>query len=181
MVRLCPSLPPHVVGIFQQLGQAQYSHKRREILGRNLVKGNLHLVTELVDHPFLITAQLHSTVKLFLDLRKSRLWIGGRAVGDMGLTNILDDAVQIIMNRVAEKVALLHLSQLQRADIKVVIPRRMAADHFLPGGLQHQIHLGDPHISDPVNENLNIRHQPLEILMCGNLTQQPVVDFSAAQ
>ena len=43
MVCLWPGLPPHVVGIFQQLGQAQYSHKRREVLGRNLVKGNLHL------------------------------------------------------------------------------------------------------------------------------------------
>ena len=88
MVCLWPGLPPHVVGIFQQPGQAQYSHKRREVLGRNLVKGNLHLVTELMNHPFLITAQLHGTVKLFLDLRESRLWIGGRAVGDMGLTNI---------------------------------------------------------------------------------------------
>ena len=83
--------------------------------------------------------------------------------------------------RDSEKVALLHLSQLQRADIKVVLPWCMAVDHFLPGGLQHQIHLGDPHISDPVNENLNIRHQPLEVLMGGNLTQQPVIDFSAAQ
>ena len=124
---------------------------------------------------------IHGTVKLFLDLRESRLWIGGRAVGDMGLTNILNDTVQIIMNCVAEKITLPYLSQLQRADIKVVLPRRMAADHFLPGGLQHQIHLGDSHISDPVNENLNIRHQPLEVLVGGNLTQQPVVDFSAAQ
>ena len=56
-----------------------------------------------MNHPFLITAQLHGTVKLFLDLCKSRLRIGGGAVGDMGLTNILNDAVQIIMNRVAEK------------------------------------------------------------------------------
>lgn len=103
MVRLCPSLPPHVVGIFQQLGQAQYSHKRREILGRNLVKRNLHLVAKLVDYPFLITTQLHGTVKLFLDLRESRLWIGGSAVGNMGLTNILNDTVQIIMDRVAKK------------------------------------------------------------------------------
>ena len=107
MVCLWAGLPPHVVGIFQQLGQAQYSHKRREILGRNLVKGNLHLVTELMNHPFLITAQLHGTVKLFLDLCKSRLRIGGRAVGDMGLTNILNDTVQIIMNCVAEKITLL--------------------------------------------------------------------------
>ena len=43
MGRLYPSLPPHIVGIFQQFRQAQYPHKCREILGRNLVKGNLHL------------------------------------------------------------------------------------------------------------------------------------------
>ena len=135
MVCRWPCLSPHVVGILQQLGQAQYPHKRREILGRNLVKWNLHLVAEFMDHPFLITAQLHGTVKLFLDLREIRLRIGGGAVGDMGLPNILDNAVQIVVNCVAEKVTFLYLSQLQRADIKVVLPRRMAADHFLPGGL----------------------------------------------
>ena len=73
-----------------------------------------------MNHPFLITAQLHGTVKLFLDLRESRLWIGGGAVGDVGLTNILNDTVQIIMDRVAKKVTFLYLSQLQRADIKVI-------------------------------------------------------------
>ncbi len=89
------------------------------------------MVTELVDYPFLITAQLHGTVKFFLDLRESRLRIGGGAVSGMGLTNILNDAVQIIMDRVAEKVTFLYLSQLQRADIKGVLSRRMTADHFL--------------------------------------------------
>lgn len=73
-----------------------------------------------MDHTFLITSQLHGTVKLFLDLRESRLWIGGGAVGDVGLTNILNDTVQIIMDRVAKKVTFLYLSQLQRADIKVI-------------------------------------------------------------
>ena len=133
-----------------------------------------------MDYPFLITAQLHGTVKLFLDLCESRLRIGGSAVGDMGLTNILNDAVKIIVDRVTEKVTFLYLSQLQGTDIKVILSRRMAADYFLSGGLQHQIHLGNPHISDPVNENLNIRYQPLEVLMCGNLTQQAVVDFPTA-
>ena len=108
VIDLRPSLSPHIVGILQQPGQAQYSHKRREILGRNLVKGNLHLVTKLVDYPFLITAQPHGTVKLFLDLCKSRLRIGGSAVGNMGLTNILNDTVQIIMDRVAKKVTFLY-------------------------------------------------------------------------
>ena len=130
-----------------------------------------------MDHRFLIAVHLHGEVKLFFDLRESRLLISGGAVCEMVLPNILDDTVQIIMDRVAEKIALLHLSQLQGADIKVVIPRRMAADHFLSGGLQHQIHLGTPHIGDPVNENLNICHLPLEVLMRGNLTQQPVIDF----
>ena len=73
-----------------------------------------------MDYPFLITAQLHGTVKLFLDLRESRLRIGGSAVGDVGLTNILNDTVKIIMDRVAEKVTFLYLSQLQGTDIKVI-------------------------------------------------------------
>ncbi len=73
MVWLWPSFPSHIVGVFQQLGQTQYPHKRREILRSNPVKGNLRLIAELVDYPFLITAQLHGTVKLFLDLRESRL------------------------------------------------------------------------------------------------------------
>ena len=110
-----------------------------------------------MDYPFLIAAQLHGSVKLFFDLCESWLRIGGGAVGDMGLPNILDDAVQIVVNCVAEKIALLYLTKLQRADIKVILSRRMAADHFLSGGLQHQIHLGNPHISDLVNENLNIQ------------------------
>ena len=181
VIDLRPSLSPHIVGIIQQPGQAQYPHKRREILGRNLVKGNLHLVAKLVDYPFLIAAQLHGTVKFFLDLCKSRLWIGGSAVGNMGLTNVLDDAVQIIMDRVAEKVALLHLSKLQRADIKVVLTRRMAADHFLPGGLQHQIHLGNPHISDPIYINLRIQHHFLKIMVTDNFRQQPGVEFPGFQ
>ncbi len=76
----------------------------------------------------------------------------------MVLANILDDAVQIVANCVAEKVVLLYLTQLQRAAIKVIFSLHMVADHFLSGGLQHQIHLGNPHIGDPVNENLNIHH-----------------------
>lgn len=134
-----------------------------------------------MDYPFLIAAQMHGAVKLFFDLRKSHLRISSVAVSDMGLTNILNDTVKIIMERVAEKVALLHLPQFQRADMKVVFPRPVAANHFLAGGLQHQVHLGNPHISDPVNEDLNIRYQSLEILIGGNLTQQPIADFSATQ
>lgn len=113
MIYFGPSLSPHVVGNLQQSGHAQYPHKCGEILCGNLVKGNLHLVAKLVDYPFLITALLHGTVEFFFDLRESRLRLGGGAVSNMGLANILNDTIQIIMDRVAEKVAILHLSKLQ--------------------------------------------------------------------
>ena len=99
----------------------------------------------------------------------------------MGLAYILDDAVQIVVDGVIEKVTLLNLCQLQGADIEVVLSRRMAAEDFLTGGFQNKIHLGNPHIGDPINVNLNIGHQPLKVFVCGNLTQQPVVDLPAAQ
>lgn len=57
-----------------------------------------------MDYPFFITTQLHGTIKLLLDLRKSRLWSGGSTVGNMGLTNILNGTVQIVMNCMAEKI-----------------------------------------------------------------------------
>ena len=181
MAGLGTPFAPHIVGVFQQFGKAQDSQKRREILGCNLVKGDLHLVAELVNHPLFVAAQLHGPVKLFFHLRERGLRVGGGAVGGMGLTDIPEDAVKVVMNRVAEKVALLHLAQLQSADIQVILSRPVAAEHLLPGGLQNEIHLGNPHVRDPVHENLNVGHQPLEILMGGHLTQQPVVDLPAAQ
>ena len=83
------------------------------------MEGDLHLVAELVDHPLLVAAQLHGPVKLFFHLRKCGLRVGGGAVGGMGLPDIPEDAVQVVMNRVTEKVALLHLTQLQSADTTI--------------------------------------------------------------
>ena len=80
------------------------------------------MVAELMDHTFLITAQFHGSVKFFLDLRESRLWIGSGAVGNMGLTNILNDTVQMIIYRVTERVTFMYLPQFQRVSIKVVLP-----------------------------------------------------------
>lgn len=92
--------PPHIIEVFQKLRQTHYPHKCRKILGCNLVKRNLHPVAELVDYPFLIAAQFHGTIKLFFDLRKSRLRIGGGTVSNMILPYILDNTIQIIINRV---------------------------------------------------------------------------------
>ena len=42
-------LSPHIVGIFEYLGQAQYPQERREVLRGNLLKGYLQLIAKFVD------------------------------------------------------------------------------------------------------------------------------------
>ena len=88
--------------------------------------------------------------------------------------------IGIVMQDVAEKVALLHLTQLQRTHIEVVFSRRVFAQDGLPGGFQNKVHLVHPHIRDPVDEDFHIHHQPLEVGMRGKFAEQSVVDFTAA-
>ena len=59
---------PHVVGIFEHLGQAQYPQECREILRGNLLKGYLQLIAEFVDHHFYIAALLDGLLKFFLNV-----------------------------------------------------------------------------------------------------------------
>ena len=51
----------------------------------------------------------------------------------------------------------------------------------LPGSFQNQIHLVHPHISELVNKDFHINHQPQKIWMSRQFTKQAVVDLSAAQ
>ena len=51
----------------------------------------------------------------------------------------------------------------------------------LPDGFQHGVHVVDPHIRDPVNVNLSIQHEALEILVADQLRQQPVVELARFQ
>ena len=83
------------------------------------------------------------------------------------------------MQDMAVKGGFLYLPQFQCPQVQVISTRLMLADDFLPGGFQYQVHLLHPHIGNPVNENLNIRHQPPEVFVGGDLTQQPVVDCTA--
>lgn len=133
--------PPHIIEVFQKLRQTHYPHKCRKILGCNLVKRNLHPVAELVDYPFLIAAQFHGTVKLFFDLRKSRLRIGGGTVSNMILPYILDNTIQIIINRVLKSHSSVPASVLTYGHRDHFLPAHDCG--LLPGGLQNQINLGD--------------------------------------
>lgn len=51
----------------------------------------------------------------------------------------------------------------------------------LPDGFQHGVPVVDPHIRDPVNVNLSIQHEALEILVADQLRQQPVVELARFQ
>ena len=74
------SLSPHVVGIFEHLGQAQYPQERRKVLRGNLLKWYLHPVTKFMDYHFLLAALFKCLLKLFLDVIQRGLRVGGGLV-----------------------------------------------------------------------------------------------------
>ena len=73
-------LSPHIVGIFELLGQAQYPQERREVLRGNLLKGYLQLIAELVDQQFCIAALPYGLLKFFLHIIQRGLRVGGGLV-----------------------------------------------------------------------------------------------------
>lgn len=56
-----------------------------------------------MDHQFLVAALLHGQFKLFFHILQSGLRIGGGLVFYMGLPDIPDNAIQIVMEDVLKK------------------------------------------------------------------------------
>ena len=133
-----------------------------------------------MDHHFRSAALLDISLEFFLDVLQRGLRVGGGLVFSMRFPDVPKDAVQIVMQDVGEKVALLHLPHLQRPHIEVVFSRRVFAQDGLPGSFQNKVHLVHTHIRNPVDEDFHIHHQPPEVGMRGKLAEQPVVDFAAA-
>ena len=52
---------------------------------------------------------------------------------------------------------------------------------LLSVGFQNGVHIVDPHIGNPINEDFNIHQKALEVLVQSQLRQQPVVELSAFQ
>ena len=73
-------LSPHIVGIFEYLGQAQYPQERREVLRGNLLKGYLQLIAKFVDQHFYIAALMDGLLKFFLHVIQRGLRVGGGLV-----------------------------------------------------------------------------------------------------
>ena len=64
---------------------------------------------------------------------------------------------------------------------KLTIQERLKDQCHLPDCFQHGVHIVDAHICDPVNVNLGVQHETLEILVADQLRQQPVVKFARSQ
>ena len=82
----------------------------------------------------------------------------------------------------AEIVTLSDLSQLQGADVQIILVHVFVLlQNLLARRCQHCVHIVDTHIGYAVNENLNIRHEAAKTLMCRHLTKQAIVDPAAFQ
>ena len=64
-----------------------------------------------MDYRFRRTALLNIPLEFILDILQRGLRVGGGLVFSMRFPDVPEDAVQIVMQDVAEKVALLHLPQ----------------------------------------------------------------------
>ena len=94
----------------------------------------------------------------------------------MGLPNVADDAVYIVVDGVAEVLVLVDDSAFDGAQIQRVFIAVALGLELCPGDLQGRVQVLDPHTGDPVHVNLNIHHQAAKILVQRHLAQQPVVD-----
>ena len=105
-------------------------------------------------------SHLYGLFKILFDLIQCWLWVSCGLVFQMSFPYIPDNAVQIIMEDMAVKIVLLYLPQFQRPHIQIIFSRCVFFQNGLPGSFQNQIHLVHPHISDPVNKDFHINHQP---------------------
>ena len=134
-----------------------------------------------MDHSFCVVSHLYGLFKILFDLIQCWLWVGCGLVFQMGFPYIPDNAVQIIMKDMTVKIVLLYLTQFQRPHIQIIFSGCVFFKNGLPGSFQNQIHLVHSHISDLVNKDFHINHQPQKIWMSRQFTKQAVVDLSAAQ
>lgn len=87
----------------------------------------------------------------------------------MGLPDIPDDPVQIIMDDLAEILVLIDLCQPQRPHVQVVLAGIMLFHDCLSHFGQNDVHIMFPHGGDPIHVDLGVHHQAMKVRMCGDL------------
>ena len=111
-----------------------------EIFERNQMREKINIATKLPQ--YLISSA--SAVNRFFDEELTRLRT--------------DHVDYYLMHHMTEIIILADLRQFQSADIEIVFSGIVLFDYLLSGSVQNGVHIIDPHISDPVNKNLNIHH-----------------------
>ena len=99
----------------------------------------------------------------------------------MLLSNVTEDTFQVICNQASEILVLSDLRDFQCPQVQIIFLVAVLHQCHLPDCFQHGVHIVDSHICNPVNVNLSIQHETLEIFMADQLRQQPVVKFARSQ
>ena len=104
----------------------------------------------------------------------------GQSIRPVFLSDVPQNATQIVRNKMPEIFFFVYLSCFQSMEAQIVSFLAMFHQNHLAGSFQNRIHILDPHICDPVNVNLGVQHEPLEIFMADQLRQQPVVELACS-
>ena len=118
--------------------------------------------------------------QLLLHSDSGQVIVRGQSICPVFLPDVPQDAAQIVRNEMPEIFFLLYLRYFQSMEVQIVSFLAMFHQNHLAGGFQHGVHILDTHIRDPVNVNLRIQHETLEIPVANQLRQQPVVELACS-
>lgn len=156
MVCLWPDLPPHVVGIFQQLDRLSIHINAEKSSDEFFSKG----ICILSQNSYIIASVSFPICMACSKFSLTSSTVGYGLVFQIGFPYIPDNAIQIIMKDMAVKIIFLYLTQFPCPHIQIIFSRCVFFKNGLPGSSQKQIHLVHSHISDLVNKDFHINHQP---------------------
>ena len=119
---------------------------------------------------FLGTAlKVHRILQLTLHGCNKGCFIRSHGVRAMLISNVAEDAFQIVRNQTSEILVLSDLRDFQCPQVQIIFLAAVFHQCHLPDCFQHGVHVVDPHIRDPVNVNFGVQHKPLEIFMADQL------------
>ncbi len=113
---------------------------------------------------FLGTAlKVHRILQLTLYGCDKGCFVRRHGVGTMVVPNIMENTFQVICNQASEILVLSDLRDFQCPQVQVIFLAAVLHQCHLSDCFQHGVHVVDTHICDPVNVNLRIQHETLEI------------------
>ena len=176
------SFPSQVIGAFQVFGLFENIDLRDKFLRGQFVIVNAQGCQEEAGFLFFLGALVvHGGFHLLLNFSNGRSGVGGGGVFPVGFPNVLHNIVNVLMNHMGKIIFFPDLRQLQGTHIQIILAGIVFLYDLLPIRFQNGVHIMDPHIRNPINEDLNIHQKALEVPVQSQLRQQPIVELSAFQ